>query len=79
MERGVLLMKNYGRITLHLREQMEKRGLKRNQVALATGTRFAVIDKWYHGDVERIDADILARLCYVLECDVEDIITYEKG
>lgn len=44
----------------------------------AAGTRFEVIDKWCKGSVERIDADILARLCYVLECNVEDIVTYEK-
>lgn len=58
---------------------MEERGLKRNQVAMAIGARFEVIDKWCWGDVVRIDADILARLCYVLECSIEDIITYEKA
>lgn len=69
---------NYGHITLHLRERMEEQGLNRNQIASAIGTRFEVVDRWYQGDVSRIDADILARLCYVLECDVSDLITYEK-
>lgn len=78
MERGVLSMRNYGRIALHLREQMEERGLKRNQLATAMGVRFEVVDKWCRGDVSRIDADILARLCYVLDCGVQDILTYEK-
>ena len=78
MERKILSVRDYGHITLHLRERMEGRGLKRNQVASAIGTRFEVVDKWCQGDVSRIDADILARLCYVLECDVDDLITYEK-
>lgn len=78
MERGVLSVLNYGHITLHLRERMEEQGLNRNQIASAIGTRFEVVDRWYQGDVSRIDADILARLCYVLECDVSDLITYEK-
>lgn len=78
MERKILSVRNYGHITLHLQELMEARGLKRNQVALAIGTRFEVVDKWCQGEITRIDADILARLCYVLECGVEDIITYEK-
>lgn len=78
MGRKILSARDYGRITLHLRERMEELGLNRNQVAAATGTRFEVINKWCKGNVSRIDADILARLCYVLECNVEDIITYEK-
>ena len=36
-----------------------------------------IIDKWYNGNVEKIDADVLARICYVLECKAEDIIRYE--
>ena len=78
MERGILSMRDYGHITLHLRERMEELHLNRNQLAKAIGTRFEVIDKWCQGDVSRIDADILARLCYVLDCRVEDLITYEK-
>lgn len=78
MERGILSMRDYGHITLHLRERMEELRLNRNQLAKAIGTRFEVIDKWCQGDVSRIDADILARLCYVLDCRVEDLITYEK-
>ena len=30
------------------------------------------------GQVERIDADLLARLCYVLDCELEDIIQYRR-
>ncbi len=54
------------------------RKIPRNELARAIGTRFEVIDKWYSGDVSRIDADILARICYVLDCQVQDILTYEK-
>jgi len=79
VERGVLSMRNYGHIALHLQERMEERGVNRNQLAKAIGTRFEVVDKWCQGDISRIDADILARLCYVLECDVDDLITYEKN
>ena len=36
-------------------------------------------DKWCSDGPERIDADVLARLCYVLECGVGDLITYEEA
>ena len=38
--------------------------------------RFEVIDKWYNGHVEKFDADVLARICFVLECTPGDIIRY---
>ena len=78
IERKIQTARDYGHINLRLRERMEELGLNRNQVATAAGTRFEVIDKWCKGSGERIDADILARLCYVLGCNVEDIVTYEK-
>ena len=39
-------------------------------------TRYEVIDKWYQGSLEKIDADILARICFVLHCQVKDILEY---
>ena len=66
----------YGRIELYLKEIMDRQNLTRNAVARAIDTRFEVVNKWYNGSVEKIDADILARLCYVLNCEAGDLIKY---
>ena len=42
--------------------------LSRNTLASSINARFEVIDKWYNGQVEKIDLDVLARICYVLGC-----------
>lgn len=73
---SVLLRKDYGQIRLKLKEQLDARGMTRNHLARRIDTRFEVVDKWYSGQVEKLDADILARICFVLECRVEDIIEY---
>lgn len=77
-ENSVLLIKEYGKINLKLKELMDKDKIKRGSLARATNTRFEVIDKWYNNDLEKLDLDILARICYVLECDISDILIYEK-
>ena len=46
-------------------ELMDAKQLSRNALARSINARFEVIDKWYNGHVEKIDADILARICYV--------------
>ena len=75
--KSVLVVKEYGRINLHLKEIMDKKGIKRNYLAKISNTRFEVIDKWYNNELEKMDLDILARICYVLECTPDDIIKYE--
>lgn len=74
----VLSIKNYGHIEFTLKQQLDARNMTRNQLARAIDTRFEVVDKWYKNGVEKIDADILARICFVLACSVEDIIHYAK-
>ncbi|MBQ8246086.1 MAG: helix-turn-helix transcriptional regulator [Lachnospiraceae bacterium] len=58
---------------------MDKKNITRNALARAINARFEVIDKWYNGRVEKIDADVLARICYVLDCTPADIIIYKTN
>lgn len=78
-ENSILHACEYGSICLHLREVMDQRGINRNQVAKSIGSRFEVVDNWYHGDMEKLDMDVLARLCFVLDCRVEDLLEYRKN
>ncbi|MBQ7975808.1 MAG: helix-turn-helix transcriptional regulator [Clostridia bacterium] len=57
---------------------MDENNINRNALARRVNTRFEVIDKWYRNDVEKIDLDILARICFVLKCEVKDILNYES-
>lgn len=72
----ILTIKDYGRIELHLKKYMELNGYNRSSLARSINTRFEVVDKWCNGTVEKIDADVLARMCYVLDCKVGDILVY---
>ena len=75
---SVVLIKDYGKINLKLKNLLESQNITRNHLARAVHTRFEVIDKWYENNVEKIDTDILARICYVLKCQVSDIIEYSE-
>lgn len=78
METKLYSLIDYGHIEIHLKELMDVRQISRNALARAIDTRFEVIDKWYKGSVEKIDADILARICFVLKCEPQDIVKYKK-
>jgi len=70
----VIIIKEYENIKIKLKEVMDSKGITRGSLARSINTRFEVIDKWYNGNIEKIDLDILARICFVLDCEVEDIL-----
>lgn len=76
INKSVLVINNYGKITIKLKDIIEDLGITRNYLARAINTRFEVIDKWYKDDIENLDLDILARICHVLNCKPSDIIDY---
>ena len=78
-EKAVLVRANYGHVELKLKEVMDERGISRNQLAKRIDARFEVVGKWYKGEVEKMDLDILARICYALDCTTEDLIRYVPG
>ncbi len=75
-ESPILQIQQYGHIHVKLKELLEEKNLTRGAVARLINTRFEVIDKWCNGTIDKIDGDILARLCCVLSCTVGDILEY---
>lgn len=76
MKKEIFTLNHYGYIEIDLKKYMDQKQITRNALARAVNTRFEVIDKWYNGHVEKIDADILARICFVLDCEPGDIIRH---
>ena len=74
--RSIVNLSSYGKISIHLKELLEERGITRYRHAKLADTRFEVVEKWCSGTVERIDSDVLARFCYILDCEITDIIKY---
>ncbi len=77
MENQLISIKDYGGIQITLKKIMDERDITRNYLARAINARFEVIDKWYNGEIEKIDTDVLARICYVLKVQPGDIISYD--
>lgn len=74
--RSIASIHSYGNVSIHLKALIEERGITRYRLAKLADTRFEVVDKWCSGTVERIDSDLLARFCYILDCKITDIIKY---
>ena len=76
--RSIMNLSSYGNISIHLKELIEEKGITRYRLAKLADTRFEVVEKWCRGTIERIDCDVLARFCYILDCSITDIIRYDS-
>ena len=74
----IMNFQEYAHISIDLKSIMDERGINRNALARSIGARFEVIDKWYNGEIVKLDLDVLARICFVLECEPSDILKLKK-
>lgn len=75
---SVVIYRDYGKIKLKIKEVMDKKGITINQVVKNTGLHHQVVRRYYDGTIIRYDKDVLSKLCFVLDCDLNDIMYYEK-
>ena len=68
---------DYGQISLKLADFLDSRGITRNRLSTLTGVKYEVIDRYYKDKVERVDLDFLAKVCYVLGCQIGDLLEYQ--
>ena len=78
MNTSIFEIKNYGKIEFNIKDIMKKKNITRNKLAVLTGSTYNVINRYYNNNITRLDLDVLARICYVLDCKVEDVIKYVK-
>lgn len=69
-------MNECGEIKIHLDELIEQRGVSLNQLSFRTEMQRSQLRNYRDNKIQRLDIDILRRLCYVLECDLTELIEY---
>ncbi|MBQ9744284.1 MAG: helix-turn-helix transcriptional regulator [Clostridia bacterium] len=65
-------------VRLTLDKLLDNRGITRYELAKRTGIRFHIIDNYYKNKVVRYDSDVLNKICDALECEIFELIKYEK-
>ena len=69
-------MSEHGRIIIKLDELIKSKNISKNKVSHKAEMQRTQLNNYCNNKTTRIDTDVLARLCYALDCKVEDILEY---
>lgn len=69
---------DYGYIKYDIKSMMKRKNLTKTQIVKKTGLHHQVIERYMNDTITRYDKDVLAKLCYVLDCDLDEIIRYVR-
>lgn len=70
---------NYGVIRNNLKELMDQKHISIYTMSKLTNTKYEVVKAYYNDNLYQYSKEILAKFCYILDCNISDIIIYEKS
>ena len=68
--------RRYGTIKIHLEELIEELGISKNKLSHWAEMQRSQINGYCNNTVTRLDIDVLARLCTVLQCNIGDLLEF---
>ena len=69
-------MQEYGTIKIKLKELLEAKGLSKNKFSHRAEMQRSQINNFCNNEITRLDTDVLARICTVLECEISDLLEF---
>ena len=78
MDNNIYTLKDYGKLEITLKEVLDKKDISRNKLCTMIAVNYDLVNRYYNNRVIRIDIDIIARMCFALDCNVSDILKYRK-
>ena len=69
-------MENYGTIHIKLEELIQKAGISKNKLSHRAEMQRSQINHYCNNEITRLDVDVLARICTVLDCRIEDLLEF---
>lgn len=79
LEQIILWDTKYGEIHCFLKDVMQKRKITIYQLVRITGIKYDVILRYYNDEIVRFDSNVLAKICYSLDCEISDVLKYQRS
>ena len=69
-------MEDFGQVVFKIDQVLAEKKISKNKLEKEAKLQRTQLNSYCNNKVRRIDLQTLAKICYVLECGVEDIVEY---
>ncbi len=76
LDKELFEYKDYGRVHIKLDQLMTEKEITTYELSNKANIRFQTIQSLRKESTTRIDLEVLAKICYMLDCKIQDIIEY---
>ena len=66
----------YGTIKIKLNELIDSVGISKNKLSHRAEMQRSQINHYCNNTISRLDTDVLARICTVLECNIGELLEF---
>ena len=71
-------MNDYGFIHFKIDKFIKDKKISKNKLEKEANLQRTQLNSYVNNKVKRIDLDVLSRICSVLDCNIENIMEYQK-
>lgn len=72
----VMIMRENGKIVIKLDELIKKSGMSKNKFSQRAEMQRTQLNNYCNNKITRLDTDVLARICTLLECRISDVLEF---
>ncbi len=66
----------YGTVRIKLEELIKREGISKNKLSHRAEMQRSQINNYCNNTISRLDIDVLARICTVLNCHISDLLEF---
>lgn len=71
-------MQDFGRVIFKIDEVLEEKNISKNKLEKEANLQRTQLNSYCNNRVKRIDLLTLAKICSVLDCEIEDIMEHVR-
>lgn len=69
-------MEKFGSVRIELNELIQKSGISKNKLCQRAEMQRTQLNNYCNNSISRLDIDVLARICTVLQCEMGDLLKF---